>query len=455
MTLVPAVAAAGRPAVPDTAWDEDALPADGPSLRRLALLSLLVIVLGFGGLAGWASLATVDSAVGAPGVFVAAGRRKTLSVLDPGVLQEVMVREGDRVAAGQMLLRLDDVQARAAHEQARLQLWGATARVARLAAEAADEHALVFPPVLREQEAADPAVASQVAAERALFATRWRTFEETLRVGQQHLAQLQGQIPVLEAQLHSVDARLDLTRREQASVDALLTQGYQTRPRMVELHVAVADLAGQDAQLRGQLVQGEAAVEQARRELQGAVATRHSDVSKDMQETEAARVDAAERERSAADVLARRVLRAPEAGIVTDLKLFTLGSSVPPGQPILDLVPLDSSLLIEASVAPTDVEHLRVGQRVNVRLTAYKAHKVPVLTGRLVYVAADRQTNAQNEPVFLARAALDPEALRGLDGVTVSAGMPADVLIVAGERTVLDYLVSPIRENLRHGMHED
>lgn len=137
------------------------------------------------------------------------------------------------------------------------------------------------------------------------------------------------------------------------------------------------------------------------------------------------------------------------------MKLFTLGSSVGAGQPILDLVSLDGALLIEAQVAMTDIEHVRGGQRVNVRLTAYKAHRVTVLTGRLVYVAANRQTDAQNQPVFLARTAFDVGAFRGLDDVAKYAGMPADVLTIADERSVLDFQVSPIRENMCHGMHED
>ena len=438
----------------DTEWQEAARHAlHEPSLRGIVIASALTILLGFGGLTAWAANALLDSAVAAPAVFVAAGKRKTLSVLDSGILGSVAVHEGDRVQAGQLLLTLDDVQARSGREQAHVQLWAATARIARLAAEAGDRRELAFGTGIEAAAAADSVVAAQVVAEQALFDTRWRTHEDQLRAGQQHLAQLEARMPILEAQLHSVSTRLDLTRTEQHSVDALLAQGDQTRPRMVELHLGIADLAGHLGQLQGQLVQGRAAIGQARQELSGVVSDRHSDISKDMQDAQAARADAAERERIADDMLARRELRAPEAGIVTDLKLFMPGSSIGAGQPILDLVPLDGALLIEAQVATTDIEHVRVGQRVNVRLTVYKAHRVPVLTGRLVYVAADWQTDAQNQPVFLARAALDADALRGLDGVAVYAGMPADVLIIAGERSVLDFLVSPNRENLRHGMH--
>ena len=140
---------------------------------------------------------------------------------------------------------------------------------------------------------------------------------------------------------------------------------------------------------------------------------------------------------------------------MTDIKYFTLGSSIKAGQPIMDLVPDTQQLLIEGTVAPNEVEHLAVGQRVNVRLTAYKAHRVPVITGRLTYVGADRQLDANNQPVFLIRAAIDPDALRNKPGVILLPGMPADVLVINGERSILRFLISPITDSISHSMREE
>jgi HlyD family secretion protein len=444
-------------ALPEADWREEMArvrPGE-PSLRRIAMASMLTIVLGFGGLTTWAATATLDSAVGAPGVFVSAGKRKTLSILDPGILKAMDVHEGEKVEAGQIILELDDVQARASREQARLKLWGVTARVERLRAEAADSHELAFSAPVMQQAASDPAIASQVAAEHQQFESRWRTYEDLLKVGAQHLAQAQGQVPVLQAQEDSLSTRVALTRKEQANMDGLYAQHLIARENMVNVHISTADLSGQLAQVQGQLIVAKSAIQQAHQEIEGAVSGRHTDISKDLGDAEATRVDAVQGDRIAADMLERRVLRASEAGIVTDMKLFTPGGSIGAGQPILDLVPADSSLLIEASVAPNDIEHVAVGQKVNVRLTAYKAHRVPVITGRLVYVAADRTMDPANQPVFLARAQIDPGQLEKLDHVAVYAGMPADVLIIGGQRSVLDFLISPIKENLRHGMHEE
>ena len=165
--------------------------------------------------------------------------------------------------------------------------------------------------------------------------------------------------------------------------------------------------------------------------------------------------DADQRLRSVTDQLERREITAPEAGIVTDLKYFTLGSSIMAGQPIMDLVPDTQQLLIEGTVTPNEVEHLATGQRVNIRLTAFKAHRVPVITGHLTYVGADRQLDANNQPVFLVRAAIDRDALRNKPGVTLQPGMPADVLIINGERSILQFLISPITDSIHHAMREE
>ena len=162
----------------------------------------------------------------------------------------------------------------------------------------------------------------------------------------------------------------------------------------------------------------------------------------------------AQRLHGARDLLRKREVTAPEAGVVTDIKYFTAGSSIVAGQPILDLVPVGDRLVIEGAVSPIDIENVKVGQQVNLRLTAYKAQKVPVLTGRLIYVGADRQLNPDHEPIFLVRAELDDDALSGLSSVTLAPGMTAELLIVGGERYALDFLLSPIRDSLRRGLRE-
>jgi HlyD family secretion protein len=423
-------------------------------LRRVIMLSLLTIIIGFGGMLTWASVSQLEIAVPAPGVIVAAGRRKTISLMDPGILKQLLVAEGDQVAAGQVLLRLDDVQANAAVDQAAAQYWEAMAQATRLQAEALDSRTLTFPPEL-QRAAANPAIAAVLEAERHSFDARWATFDGTQQIGRRRIDQQRATEAALQGEIREVALQLQLYAQDQIATREMLGKGLATRVHAHELERAAAELRGQLNDLAGRLAETGQIIAQTELEILNAAQSRRTDITKDRSTVQAQMADAASRLRAAQDLLERRTITAPEAGVVTDLKFFTPGSSIVAGQPVLDLVPADSALLVEAMVAPTDIEHVRVGQPVNIRLTAYKAHQVPVVTGHLVYVSADRLLDAQNQPIFKVRAALDADALKGLHGVALYVGMPADVLIIEGARSALDYLISPIKDSIRHSMHEE
>jgi HlyD family secretion protein len=432
---------------------QDAWPV--PSLRRIAMASILTVVLGFGGLGAWAALTPLDSAVSAQGLFISAGKRKTVTLLDPGILSQLLVKEGEAVTAGQPLLLLDDVQLRGGMNQVKAQYWGAVAKATRLRAETQDQRQLVMPDNLLAAAAADPTIAGLMRAEQTLFASRWDTFDGNARVSARKIEQLQSQLASLQTQMISLDKRTALTQEEARTVEYLRKDGLETKSRSLDLQRAVAELEGGMADAAGRYKEAGQAIEQTVSELTNYAETRRSDSAKDLQETEAAIADAAQRLHSAEDLLNKQKVLAPETGIVTDIKFFTPGSSITAGQPVLDIVPADERLLVEAPVMPIDIEHVHVGQRVNFRLSAYKAHRVPTVEGRLVYVAADRQQDAQGNPFFLVRAELDRDALKPFPGVLVYPGMPADLLIVGGERSALNFLISPILDGMRHGMREE
>ena len=425
------------------------------SLRRVALLSLFVIVVGLGSVLTWAAMTSVDSAVPATGVVVASGKRKTITLLEGGILHELLVHEGDHVVAGQVLLRLDDVQVRAARDQAKVQYWAAVAKMTRLSAEGMDQRELTFPANLRLAAAGDTAVAAAVAAEMHQFQVRWDTFDSSVRVQDRKIAQQQAQTGAIRAQIASSGTRLSLTQEELKSVEYLMSRGLSTRPHQLDLLRAEADARGQIGQLGAQLMQAMQMIAQIELETINAGETRRADISRESAETQSALSDADQRLRAATDQLQKREIIAPEDGIITDLKFFTVGSSINAGQPVMDLVPATQHLLIEGNVAPNEVEHLRVGQAVNIRLTAYKAHRVPVISGHLTYVGADRQMDANNQPVFLVRAELDPDALSATPDVVLLPGMPADVIVINGSRSILSFLVSPISDSLFHAMREE
>jgi HlyD family secretion protein len=438
-------------AVPDAAL-ERAMPA--PSLRRVALASILTLVIGVGGLLGWAAATPIERAVVSNGTLVTEGRRKTIQLLEPGLLRELLVREGERVAAGQPLLRLDVTQADALANQARVQRWAAGARLARLRAEQRDERALAMPEAVTQAAADDPVIEAMVADEQRIFAARWLALDGMMAVQDAKLAQHQEQLAAAQAQRAAFDTRLRATREELTGVNQLLARGYATRTRALELQRSEAELLGSLGQFTAQEAQMRQAIAQAELERGTLLLDRRAEVSRQLQEAQAQLADATERLRAAADLLARREVLAPEDGVVTDIRFVTPGSSIGAGQPVLDLVPLDDRLVVETQIALTDIEQVQLGSRVNVRLTAFRQRETPLIAGHVSYVSADRQQDARGMSFFVVRSELDPESLAAARGVQLAPGMPAETFILGERRSALDYFLRPVRDSLRRALRD-
>ncbi|HYM33343.1 MAG TPA: HlyD family type I secretion periplasmic adaptor subunit [Candidatus Cybelea sp.] len=426
-----------------------------PSLRRIVRQAFLVIGLGFGSFLVWACLAPLDSAVPAMGNVVVETKRKTVSLLDPGILKQLYVKEGDRVEKGQPLLKLDEAQAMSQLGSLKAQYWTTVAKVARLRAEQDEQASIEFPKELRDAAAADSAIAGLVANEQHVFEDRYKLYDSTIGAQERKVKQAQEQIAAMKAQLASMQQRLALTEQELQGTNELLAKGYATKTRMYEIKRNEAELRGNIGELTAHQAETQQAIAQTELEIASTRNQRRQDISKDLQDAQGAAADLSERVRGAQDLLTKRDVLAPESGKVTDIKFFTPGSAIGAGQPILDIVPQSDTMIVEANVRPDDIEHLRPGQRVNIRLTAYKQHKVPVLTGHLTYVSADLQQDPKGESFYLARAEIDRDALTRIQGVSLYPGMPAEMLIIGGERKAIDYFLSPITDSLNRSMREE
>ena len=249
--------------------------------------------------------------------------------------------------------------------------------------------------------------------------------------------------------------RLAYTEQELNGVNQLLASGFATKTKQLELMRNKAELTGNIGELTAKIAEAEQAIAQTELEKISAENLRKQEISKDLQDAQSAAADLSEKVRGSTDVVTKKLITAPEAGTVTDIKFFTPGSSINAGQPILDIVPQDDRMVIEANIRPEDIENVHPGQRMNIRLTAYKQSRVPVLTGKLIYVSADRQVDPRGNPFFLARAEIDAEAMAKLKGVSLYPGMPADVLIIGGERKAIDYFISPITRSLDRAFREE
>lgn len=310
------------------------LPA-GPSPGRLALVGLLVVLVGFGGLIGWAVVARLDRAVPAAGQLAVQSKRKTVTLLESGILRGLRVVEGQRVEAGDVLLLLDDAQPRAILAQAWARTVAAEARIARLAAEMEDRAAPEFPrsfPSGVEEAMAEPLVA----AEAALFAARREACERAVAVQRRRIAQLEQQFAAHEAQAAAHRRRLALVQTELRGTTELLARGFATRTRALELQRLVAELEGQIGERDARAAEARQAIAQAELEILNLHTSRRNEAAREMQDAVSRLAEARAQLAAAQDLLARTVVVAPETGIVTDVRFFTPGSSVGAGQAILD-----------------------------------------------------------------------------------------------------------------------
>jgi HlyD family secretion protein len=428
--------------------------ASTPDVRRVMAAALLLLFVGFGGLLLWAAITPIERAVVARGALVAEGRRKSIMLAEPGILQQVMVREGERVETGQVLMRLDPTVAEAAAAQARAQLRTAAVRVARLRAEQADARRFEVPSDIAAAARTDAALSAIVAAEQRLFAARWEAFDGNIGVLQRRIGVVREQLQAAGAQRASAASRLGSIRADLAGQRPLAREGFALMSRVRELERLEAQTLGDLGSYAAQEAQFRQAIAQAELELSTFRLTRAQDIARELQETQQMMVDAEQRVVAAENVRARRDLVAPEPGIVTDIRFVTPGSSITDGQPVLDLLPVDDRLIVEVRVPPGDVEQLSVGKKLNVRLAALRMRTTPLLHGRLTYVSADQQTDPQGVAYFLARGEIDAGELARIPDLRLNAGMPVEVFVLGETRSALSYLVSPIRDSMRRALRD-
>ncbi len=437
---------------PAAAADAD----EGPSLRGAVAAALITIAAFGGGFLGWTFFARLDSAVIAPGIVVADSHRKVVQHLEGGILRELLVREGQLVAAGQTVALLDATQADSQLGQLLGQIDATKSRIARLLAEQRVVRKLALPPELVARATGDPILAETLATQTRLFDARWRATDSTVGVLRQRIAQFREEIVAGEAQLTAASRRLSLLEEELVGAEQLLSKGFERRPRILELQRAAAEMKGRQGELRGGIARARQAIAGAEIEIAGVADARAAEVGKELQDARVLEADLADRIRAARDVRQRREVVSPQAGIVVDIRTVTMGGVIGAGQPLMDIVPVDDELIVEGRVAPGDIDSVREGLPTQVRLTAYKRTIAPLIDGRLTYVSADMLTDPKTQDrYFLVRIRLDKDSLDSQGNIRLTTGMLAEVMIVTGERRAIDYLVAPFAERLRRGMREE
>ena len=433
-----------------------ALPAPATDHRSMGVgptvvFGIVVIALFLGGFGAWAALASLETAAIAQGRVSVDGKRKTVEHLEGGIVADILVEEGEVVAAGQSLILLDDTQARASFSLVEGQFHATAALRARLQAERDGLPEIRWPEWLREAVRGEGVL---VAQER-IFEARRQSLDNRTAIFRQRIAQMREEVAGLDEEIAAQDQHIDLLEEELRDLAGLIEKGYERKSRYLALKRRKAEIAGERARNRARIARVEQSVGETRLRITELGNAHLNEVVEDLRESEVRMSDLRERLSAAHDVLLRTRVNAPVPGIVVNLRVFTRSGVVGPGEPLMDIVPTGRQLVIETRIEPMDIDVVYPDLPAQVRLTAFSHLTTPTLSGKVLQVSADSLVDERTGASFYtARVALDPEQ-PGLRDLALQPGMPAEVMIVTGKRTPLDYLLNPIVTSLGRALREE
>lgn len=423
--------------------------------RPTILVGMLVMFILFGVIGLWAALAPLSTGAIAPGRVISESSSKTIQHLEGGIVKEILVKEGDKVKEGQVLVRLDNVSAKSRNEQVRALYISAKAMEGRLIAERDGKSTIAFDPQLTALEATDPKVKEALDTQRRLFETRKSTLEGQISVYNQRAAQSGQEIAGLREQANAASDQIALLEQEIKVVEGLLAAGNATKPRLLGLQRQQAQLQGQRGQALALASRAGQSVQEAKISIINAKNAQLDAVVKELKETQGQLAQLDEQSRASADIVRRIDITAPIAGTVTGLAVHTIGGVVQPGATVMTLVPANDRLIVEARVSPQDVDVVHTGLKAQVRITAFKSRYLKPVEGTVINVSADRFDDQRTlESYYTARIEIPAEQLKGLGDVKLTPGMGAETLIVTGSRTMLSYILQPIRDSFGHSFRD-
>jgi len=418
---------------------------------RLSRWGMGVVIVGVGALAAWAALAPMKSATVATGVVKVAGERKTVQHLEGGIVREILVREDQRVDAGDPLVVLDDIAARTRQSLLQGERDALQAELARLDAERDGRASAAFPAELLARRD-DPRIARLLDGEAQLLTSRQTALRGQLDVLAQRQQQAREKIAGREAEANATRTKLGYITEELRGAESLLEVGIYLKTRYYALKRAEADLHSDLGRLSADIAETRAAIGETELRMIDLRNQQRREAGDRIQDLRARLREVTERLAAADDALIRTRVIAPQPGTVIGLRVHTRGGVIQPGAAILDIVPRDERLVVEARIRPEDIDRVHRGMAAEVRFTAFNQRTTPVFPAEVLRVSADRFTDsAQGQAFYVAQIGLDAQAGARL---ALQPGMPAEVYIVTGERTVLSYLVRPIREQIRRAMLE-
>lgn len=423
--------------------------------RRLMRAGVWVIVGAVLPVGAWMAFAPLSSAVVAPGYVKVDLNRRSVQHAEGGSVREVLVRDGQRVTAGQPMLVLGDVAVDADRNRINYRVAVERAGQARLDAERAMATSLVFPADVTAAAAADPRVAEQVAKEKALFQARRDALVGQVALLRTQRGKVEQEITALRAQVAQAIESRDFQKEELENARRLMKEGFLSQARVTQLSGGVSDYGVKLEERRSELARAEQRLVDTDLRIRSLESDYQQQANDQLKVTSARLSEIEQEQRKSTDAFARQTIFAPVAGRVLDLKYSSPGSIIAPREPIADIVPDASRLVTEAHIRPEDINRVHAGQLADIRFTAFAYRTTQLVHGTVTYISADRLVDrATGAPYYQVHVEASTEALKTLGDLQLQAGMPAEVYIVGEKRTPLQYLMEPVTQVLRRAARE-
>jgi len=424
-------------------------------MGRTARIGLWALGLGFGGFLLWATLAPLDEGVPGPGTVSIDTRSQTVQHPTGGIVKEVLVKEGERVKAGQLLLRLDAAAARANFEAARQRFLGLSAMQARLQAEQRGAAKINFSQEVMEASK-DPQISQVLMNQEQLFGSRQSALKADLQAMSESIEGQQGLITGYKSMLASRTSQQALISEELKNTTELVKEGYAPRNRQLELQRMVAESASAIAELQANIIRAGSAVSELRQRMISRQQDYRKEVESQLADVSLSVQGDGERYKSLKDELSRVEIRSPADGQVVGLAFQTVGAVIGPGQKLMDIVPDGRELLIEVHVPPHLIDRVQQDLTVDVRFSSFSHTPQLVVDGQVKSVSSDLLTDPRTGMgYYLARVGVTESGYKSLGKRQMQSGMPVEVIFRTGERSLLTYLLSPLTRRLAASMKEE
>ena len=407
--------------------------------RRFAYILTVMSVAFFAVMGVWAHFAVLDTVTRGQGTIVPSSRTQVIQNLEGGILAEILVHEGDIVDAGDVLVRIENTVAQASLEDARSQYLTLLATEARLVAEVEDKDEITFPPAVLNEA---PTVASD---QKRLFNARKRQLEAQVNVLESQARQRKQEVAEMASKRQQLEQSLSLARDEMSITKPLVEKGVMPRIELIRIERQVSDLEGEIRTIRTSIPRLQAAQQEAEQRIVEMKATTKTDSSDELNKTRGELKSISQSLFAGQDRVTRTAVTSPVRGTVKDLKINTVGGVIQPGEDIMEIVPLDDSLLVEARIRPADIAFLRPNQKAVIKVSAYDFSIYGGLSAKLERISADTIRDEEGESFYRVYLRTNRNTLRHHDvELPIIPGMTVTAEILTGEKSVLDYILKPI-----------